>query len=457
MKALSLRPRSAVVLLFLVLVGFLAATYSFRRITDTTLNSFQTRALVLHGDIDVDRYERLHHVAYFKVRRDGHLYSIYGVGVSLAAAPMYLVLAHLGASDALLQAAGAIPYVAAAIVLMLWLLLRLTRPAVAAAGALIFGFGTTLWPVASMALYQHASVLFFQMLGLLGLFSMQGSGPALAGLGFGAAVLIRPTTAFPFALVGLYYLTRGKRPVARYILGSALPMIAMVVQNRWIWGEWLTGGYSHSGIGFKAYWPEALWGLTLGLWRGIFVYSPVLAVGLIGWVMSLRRFRGVVEQRLAVLGLSSVATILFYSKWTTWWNGLHQFGYRYLIDIVPYLVVLGAYAVSKSERVQRIAMPFAVLTLMTMTFGAGPDRFGFDGVWHGTNLVDTSLGQAWIAFLDAPLGGILRLAGVAGVGALLYLFASRVWKQEATPLFEGTPSTASSDRGGGAEASAVPA
>ena len=432
-------PRYAFALLFLAVTAFLAATFTFRRITDTELNSFQTRALVLHGDVDLDRYERLDKPSYFKVRRGEGVYSIYGIGVSLTVLPIYAPLAHLGASDEVLQAAGAIPYVAGAIVLMYGLLLRLTRPALAAAGAVVFGFGTTLWPVAAMGLYQQSPVAFFQTLGLIGLFSGSRRAAGLAGLGFGMAAFIRPTTAIPFALVGLYYLTRGKRPTALYALGSLLPMVALVVQNRWLWGEWLTGGYSHSGIGFNADVSEALFGLTLGWWRGIFVYSPVLVLGLAGWIMALRRFRGSVELRVAVLGISSVATILFYSKWTTWWNGLNQFGYRYLLDIVPFLVVLGVYAVTRAARLHTLAVPLAVVSVLTMTVGAGPNRFGYDGVMFASRVEDTSLGQAWIAFLDAPAGGLLKLVGIALIGWLMVRVGSGI---RGTPTtFEANPST----------------
>lgn len=425
MRSPASRPRWAFIGLFVVLVGFLAATYSFRRITDVELNSFQTRALVLHGDADLSRYERVSRPGYFTRQRGEQLYSIYGTGISVVAAPAYAVLARTDASEGVRHAAGAIPFVAAAIVLMYVLLSRMFDPMLAAAGALVFGFGTTMWPLASMALYQHGPVAMFQVLGLMGLFSDKQRAPALAGFGFAAAVFIRPTTAIPFALVGLYYLTRGKRPTIGYALGAVVPLAGMVIQNRWLWESWLTGGYAQSGIGFNADMPRALWGLTFGWWRGIFVYSPILLMGLVGFVMALRRLKGAIEPRLVVLGVSSVATILFYSKWTTWWNGLNQFGYRYLLDAVPFLIVLAAYAVARSERARVYAMPLAALSILTMTFGAAPNGFGFDGVKFATRLEDTSLGQAWINFFDHPLQGLFRLVGVAAIGALFIAVARR--------------------------------
>ncbi|MEX2555737.1 MAG: hypothetical protein WEB06_08900 [Actinomycetota bacterium] len=442
MRAPAVRPRSAFVLLFVVLVGFLAATYTFRQITDTELNSFQTRALVLHGDIDLDRYPRFNDTEYFARERGSHLYSIYGVGVSLVAAPIFAVLTRMGASTSLLQASVAIPSVAAAIILMYVLLSRLVERRLAIAGAIVFGFGTTMWPLASMAMYQHAPVAMFQLIGLIALFSEKPRAPAVAGLAFASSTFIRPTTGITFAFVGLYYLVRGKRPVGYFTLGSVAPLAGMLIQNRWIWGSWLTGGYAHSGIAFDAEMPSALFGLSFGWWRGMFVYSPVLILGFVGAVMALRRLRSPVEQRLVVLALSAIATFLFYSKWSTWWNGLNQFGYRYLLDIVPLLVVLAAYAVSRSERVRTIAMPLAALSIMTMTFGAGPHKFGFDGVLYADTLEESSLGQSWIVFLDQPLNSLLRLGGVAGVCALFAWLTKGIQAQTGTPLFGSTPALA---------------
>jgi hypothetical protein len=425
MKPATTRPLGAFVVLFLVLVGFLAATYSFRRITDTELNSFQTRALVLHGDVDLDRYPRVNRPGYFTIERGDHLFSIYGTGVSVVAAPIYAVLARTDASESFRQGAAAIPFVAASVLLMYVLLSRLVDRRLAVAGAVVFGFGTTMWPLASMAMFQHGPVAMFQLIGLIGLFSERARAPALAGLGFAAAAFIRPTTGIAFGLVGLYQLARGKRPAVLFALGSAIPVAGMLIQNRWIWGTWLTGGYSQSGVAFDADMPSALWGLTFGWWRGIFVYSPVLVIGLAGFVMALRRLQGEVERKLAVLGVAVVGTVLFYSRWSTWHNGSNQFGYRYLLDVVPFLVVLAAYAVGRSERLRTYAIPLAVVSLLTMTFGAAPNNFGLDGIRFPTRVEDTSFGQAWIVFFDEPIKGLIRLAGLAAVMAIFAALAPR--------------------------------
>src|SRR5437867_12904813 len=97
------RRRAAMGLVIFAIVGAVfAATYSFRSITDTDLNGLQTRSLVLHGNADLQRY-RLDVDRFtgpggdLLIVRDGHQYSVYGIGVSLVAAPAYALLVRLGA------------------------------------------------------------------------------------------------------------------------------------------------------------------------------------------------------------------------------------------------------------------------------------------------------------------------------------------------------------------------
>jgi hypothetical protein len=399
------------------MVAFYAATSSNRNITDTDLNSFQTRQFVLHGSMDVSHYPIASKT--FARPHDGRLYSIYGVGVSVVSAPVYAILARTDVSDRVLQQAAVIPFVAASVLVMWRVLTRFASRELAVAGAIVFGFGTTMWTLASMAFFQHASVAFFTAVGLAGLFSKDPRAPALAGFGFGMATFIRTPAAIPFVVVGLLYLLSGKRDTVSYVLGALAPVAGIVIQNHWLWGTWLTGGYSQAGIGFNGDVATGLWGLLFSWWRGIFVYSPVLALGFVGWVAALKRTKGFVEMRLVALGASSIISILFYARWSTWYGGLNQFGYRYLLDVVPFLVVLTVWFVNRSPRIRPIAMASAALSLLTMVFGAAPNDFGWDGVYRATRLTDTSLGQAWIVFANHPLGSILRLGGVAVIGWLL--------------------------------------
>lgn len=435
-------------ILFAVIAAFYVATYSFRNISDTDLNSYQTRALALHGDVDLTRYGDKIPKRRNAAQHDGSIYSTYGVGVSLPVLPIYAVAARTSAPDRVLQAAASIPFVAAATLILLRLLLRLVPRAVAVGATVIYAFGTTMWPVAAMGFFQTGPASLLQAIGLTGLFSRRRGGPVLAGFGFATAAFVRPAMIVPALCVGAFYLIEERRGAFLFAAAAVPAVVAFLIQNRWIWGSWVSGGYSEQGVGFHADVPRAFFGLLFGWYRGLFVYSPVLIVGIAGAVLALRKVKDFVDRRMVVLGISSVAVILFTSRWSGWYGGTNQFGYRLLLDIVPFLVVLMAYGAARSERLRTIALPLGVLSVMTMTFGAAPNDFGWDG---GTIFPDevsqTSFGQAWINFVHHPFGGVLRLIAIVGIAGLVYKLA---------PASEERSARASSGSGTQAEGVVLP-
>jgi len=414
---------TAFLLIFGAFAAFYALTFDFRGVTDTHLNSLQTRSLVLHGDADLTRYGP--DFEGYVVHTAGRTQSIYGIGISLTAAPFYVVMTRLHVSDAAMQGAVAVTVVALASALMFRLLLKIVPLPVAVGGAVVFAFGTTIWPIAAMGLFLHGPVALLQILGLTGFFSQRSRGPALAGLGFAAATFVRPTAAIPLVLVGLFYLALERRSLLLYVGGAVLPLAALVVQNRWMWGSWVNGGYSRVGPGFNADMSHTLFALTFGWWRGIFVYSPVLILGVVGFVAALRWRKGDIERRLIFLGASCIASLLLYARWSAWAGGQNQFGYRLMLDAVPILVVLGAWACARFDRLRIVALGLGALSILTMAFGTASNRFGWDFVVSPRTFPAAPIGQAWIVFVHEPWGSIARVVGIAVVTVIITLVASR--------------------------------
>jgi hypothetical protein len=425
-----LRAPALLIITFVLVGAVYAATNNDRGITDTTLNGLQTRALVLHGDVDLTRY-RLDLDEFqgpggnLVIQRGDRQYSVYGVGVSLAGAPIYAVLARTGTSERARQAVVAILFTAGAAALMSLVLLRVATPAVALLCLVVFAFGTTAWPVAAMAFFQQGPVLFFEALGLLGLVASTPARPGLTGLAFGTATLIRPTAGIPFALIGLLQLIRGRSRIAWYLAGATVPLLILIVQNRWIWGSWLEGGYSHIGVPFGAPFRSALSGLTIGWWRGLLVYSPFLVLAIAGCAYSIRR-EGERERAFAFLGISIAVTLMVYSKWSDWGGGINQFGYRLQLEMVPFLIVLTAVGVARLRRAAPVALGTAAISVATMTLGAAPRRDAYDDVLFAHRIQDSSLWRSWSAFIDRPWSGIARLALVVGASGLIIVASLRI-------------------------------
>jgi hypothetical protein len=416
------RRAACALLLFLVVGGFYALTFDFRASTDSYLNSLQTRALVLHGDIDLARYGNL---SGFVVHKGSHEYSVYGAGVTLFGAPVYVLTSRLGASDRLSEELASIPFVAASVVLLFFLLLKLFDRSIAAAGTIVYASGTTIWPIGATAFWQHGPVALMSILGLHAVFSDREDAPLWAGLALGAATFIRPPLIVVTGTLALYYASKGWKSLTRYFIGGVPAIAAFAIQGRWLWGSWTKGGYSFSGIGFHGNIARALFGELFSFWRGLFVYSPVLILAGFGAVLALTR-RKPLERRLVFLSLACVSSIVLYARFSTWWGGKNQFGYRYLLDITPILVLLAAYAVQRLPKLRTIGIPLAITSILTMTFGSAPNRFGWDFNPFPKSFVDSPIGQAWIAFFDRPGPGLLRLAAVGAVAAVLVITATRV-------------------------------
>ena len=420
-----------VLAVFVIVGGVYTATHNYRGITDTTLNSLQTRALVLHGDVDLNRYGL--DVEKFQtsqdklvVERDGRLYSKYGVGVSIVAAPIYAVTARTGTADKTAEAAVAIIFAAGAAAVFGLLLVKIFSTSIAVVSLAVFAFGTTAWPVASMAFFQQGPVLFFESLGLLALLGHRQR-PGLAGAAFGMAAFVRPTAAIVLAMIGLFYLLRGWRRFGTFTAGAAVPILMLIVSNRWIWGSWVEGGYGNAGLIFGAPFGRAFGGLTIGWWRGILVYSPFLALGVVGWILAVVK-PGDTERALAFIGIATLMTLLVYSKWADWGGGLNQFGYRLLLEIVPMLILLAAFALKRLSKLLPVAVVLAAVSVVTMTWGAAPRRDRFDEVFLATEIQQTSLWRAWANALEHLGSGLLRLSLVAaacGGLALIATWASR--------------------------------
>ncbi len=417
---ISLSRRMTLVAVFVGLVGVYSATFSFRPLSDTSLNSLQTRALVQHGDVDVSRYAYPQDGAV--VKRGTRVFSVYGIGVSLPALPVYALLTRAGVGEKVLQASVAIPYTAAAVLAFLLLALDLFPRKIAVWTTMIFGFGTTMWTIASTAFWQHGPVAFLVLLGLRWFFQRR---PVLTGLALGSATLVRPSTAIVVAAIGLFMLAYDRRAIPSFVLGGLPATVVYAVSNRWVFGSFTTSSYSLAGVGFNGELEDSIYPMLFGWWRGLFAYSPVLIVGVIG-VLLLIKGRTGLERRLAFLSLGVLCFVLFYGKWMTWWAGSHQFGYRYLLDAAPILCLLIGYAMKRRDRIRVIATPLAVVSMLTMTFGSRRQRLGWDGTIFEERFTSSPIGQAWIDGIDHPLDVAWRLVLLGALAAMMWWASGRL-------------------------------
>lgn len=174
-------------------------------------------------------------------------------------------------------------------------------------------------------------------------------------MGIGVLLAYSVVTEYPtFLLVGVLFLytlyvlmQQGEWRKIGWVIGPAgVIAAAWMLYNKTIFGGYLELGYSYSELwvdshssGFMSLGlprPDAVWGITFGLFRGLFWLSPWLLLalpGLVQWWRS-RQYRVEWLVTLACIGFM----FLFNSSSVMWWGGF-SVGPRYLLPMLPFLVV----------------------------------------------------------------------------------------------------------------------
>ena len=308
----------------------------------------------------------------------GRFVNTFGIGAALVGLPVYAVLDlftdietdhwwwwHGGALTAsLLTAATALLIFLAAG--------RFVAPLPAFLIALAFGLGSCAWPVSSQALWQHPANTFFLALGAFFLLASpeRRRSAAYCGAALGMAVLCRPPSALAVICVGAWLAWTDRRRLPAYVAGG-LPFAAVLAAYNAYWfGSPFAFGQTISSqaialvlAGTDDIWSGPLWeslpGLFVSPQRGLVFYSPVLLFGFAGAVLAWKdaRYRPLVPLQVAALLMIVVA-----AKWYDWWGGA-TWGYRSIVDTVPFLALSMIPVIERVVADRRILALFGALLL----------------------------------------------------------------------------------------------
>ncbi|MCH8972145.1 MAG: hypothetical protein IH918_08715 [Acidobacteria bacterium] len=203
------------------------------------------------------------------------------------------------------------------------------------------GLATTMWAVASDALWQHGPA---SMWIALAIFLVARSHLAWAGVAFGAAVLTRPHLALVAAALGLFliFTRRSIVPALKIGAGSFLGLGVLLWYNWWLWGKpTVTGGYGDGRIdqvlstNFGAYFQNIL-GAVLDPIHGLLPYSPFLLILIPGlpkaWKNSPDWAKGA--------GIGGIVYLLVQLKANRFSGGEGFVGYRYPLEALTAAAVI---------------------------------------------------------------------------------------------------------------------
>lgn len=362
-------------------------------------------SILRHGNLYLDDFmaqywqASVHSVQYVR----GHWVSNYPVGAALFAIPFYLplVVGPLAPQTLPLEpmekvAASGITILSALVLLLA--LSMLTRPVAAWVVALVYGVCTSSFSTSSQALWQHGPGQLAMTCGFYAL--LRGASDrrwiSLSGFPLALAVLCRPTNALLVAPIALYVVIHHTRRTPWFVLSSIPVAVFFVWYNFTYFG---TAIHSQFPLTPKYFWAtpffEGFLGLLASPGRGLFIYSPILLLSLVGIVKAWRASQqgpGYLLVKYSTLGV--LLTILVHSKWWSWWGGL-CYGPRLLADALPALC-LALYPVADAVivRWRVIGATLALCSFLAHFAGSYWD----DGHWTGYALPE----GLW-SWRDSPL------------------------------------------------------
>ncbi|MFC1831012.1 hypothetical protein ACFL0S_03210 [Thermodesulfobacteriota bacterium] len=213
---------------------------------------------------------------------------------------------------------------------------------------ILYGVCTCVWSVASQGLWQHGPSLFFLTAALACLVRPERRWVfALGGFFLGMAVFNRPTNIMFAIPATIYVLWRHPRLLGYFLLAAFIPALLMAWYSWEYWGSLLALGQGHSmssgthgshTTNFNYPLLKGMAGLLFSPGRGLFVFSPFFLFGVPLWLYALWPWAKI-DPLYRFIAFGALANLFLFSSWSIWWGGW-SFGYRMLLEIVPFLMIL---------------------------------------------------------------------------------------------------------------------
>ncbi|MBL8148849.1 MAG: phospholipid carrier-dependent glycosyltransferase [Blastocatellia bacterium] len=356
-------------------------------------------------------------------------------------------------------------------VLLFWLIVFkiFQNETVATALAAVFGFATMAWHYSGTFMSEPLATLlvllsFYSLVKVDRSFqqsSISHKSLLISGLSLGLAVATH-STALAFApFFGLYALyccwqsRKSKELVAGVVVWSASLVLILGLfgyYNYYRFGSFFQMGHSltvYNQVNFAQPFSTAFWSslyqLLFGYGKGLFLFSPVVILGLVTW----HRFHKFAPFLSILLMATVFARIIFISCFEMWHAGF-CLGPRYLLMIVPFLILpFGMWLKEQLEK-QRWQSLYVVavgiwLCIVEQTYFAIGEIFFYyqmvkdNGVRVGVDLfkddliyIDKNLSPLFHLFEAPRAPYLLTFVPLSSealliIGALLWLAAVVVW------------------------------
>lgn len=230
---------------------------------------------------------------------------------------------------------------------------------------LIYGLATPVFPYAATFYgHQPAAIMLFAAFAWLHVQharSLRGRELIAIGALLGYSVITEYPAVLIAAIIFIYgvWIVRRFDQIFKVVLGGLIPLLILGSYNAAIFGSPFTLTYQYvanprlqalvnTGI-LSASLPtaEAIWGLTLSPYRGLFFMSPILLLSIIGFGLLARRSSFRAEW---LTSFSIVVLFFLLVSASVQWFGGYAAGPRYLVPMLPFLVWPLAAAIDRVEQ-----------------------------------------------------------------------------------------------------------
>jgi hypothetical protein len=365
------RNRTLWYLLSIFLIIYVFSAKGYVAVPDTGYSIETAEAIVARGQLDIPYGEGGTLTA-----PDGRSYSKYGIGLPLYFIPFVVAgdalskITRLPTEEMIgfLISFANVPFALLALFSFAGLL-RLFGVAAAYAGLLLvgLGLGTLTWPYAVLE-FSEAMQMGLLMLAVYGVARRSRTAIIAAGMAFAWLVLVKLIYIVFFPAFAIYLLTRPEelRHRLKILAAFTFPFIVACGFLAWLnvvrFGSAFESGYGGEARQFIFSQMGETVPKFLGSFEtGIFVYCPILILGVFGWTRFFKRRRAEAALCLAFI----VANFIWATSWWAWGEGWTWWGPRLLVPVIPLWFLPAAFLFQRTQSKWRLSI-LALITVFSV-------------------------------------------------------------------------------------------
>lgn len=290
---------------------------------------------------------------------NGHLTSVYPIGVALLTSPLYVIfyiylkIFHISINfthesfevyRVMFEKIAAAITTAISVVFFYWASSFKFKKSVALFSTFIFAFATNTWIISSQGLWQHGlsnlSVTIIIFCLIKANYTNRKNSKiiilTIVGIFCGLLPIIRPTSTL-FLIATLLYSLAIYRAYSIFLILGMVSAIPGFLWNYYYFGNFV-GGYSSISTPLYSFtlktFVEASLGTLISPSRGLFIFSPIILYSFFGAykVFKLRAYKD--EKLVGSMSFAALGLFFSYCFYIFWWAG-YCYGPRFMTDILP--------------------------------------------------------------------------------------------------------------------------